>query len=1093
MSSLSSSYQSLFNETTGVFSNAAIKDLSNTLIACDVNGNVIAATAIAPLTYTAGTAQLSLGYNASNLKITSSLLNTIQDITTASTPEFAALKLTTGAGAGKYLQSDASGNTSWQTIPLSPAPLTKIDDVNISLTLGGLPNTALLQATSITAGWLGQLSLARGGTNVNNSAAANGGVAYKSASGIEITANALTGRILQANGTSAPTWSSATYPSTAGTTSTILRSDGTNWVNSSNMTVDSAGYVTSTGLTIGTTSSTVPCISLVGNVSGTTFRALWLNNPSVTTNAGIAIRVGVSNNPDISFDGLSWVRTSNSYNPTLTISSFNANITLGGNNADNCMGMNDSAPRCGFSCPTNAQIGFASSTTAPANSLVVSGNIGIGTSNPSQKLEITGSNAQIFLNSGTSNMLMFNTAGVAPPTFTTARSVGTKIVLYPQFVNGSAADYAIGIDASTMWFGVPTAGAQFRWYGGITAYMRLNSTGLTIGSPTTTSMFNVGTAAQFQVNSSGSVVAGTWNGTNIDVNRGGTGADLSGTGGTSQVLRQSTVGGTITVSQLAASDLSNGVTGGGAVVLATSPTLITPLLGTPGSGVLTNCTGYPTSSLSGTISLTSQVAGVLPATNGGTGQSIYTVGDILFANTTTTLSKLAVGSVGTVLTVAAGVPSWQALSGIGVTSITGTANQITSSGTTGAITLSLPTLFTPPGIIRATGSYTLSSGSDETYNSLAPVITSSFTTPAITNTYMNHIGGSYNLALASSQRTNLYTTFIGTPTLSSPSTSLVTNWTSLYVSASPTSSGGINVTNNYCAVLMGRTGINQSAPQRMLHINHNTPQIRLSTGSPSYTDIFSNSSSDLIISSNGSSGQPALSIMGNSNIVPGIGAISTTAITGFMYLPTCAGRPTGTPTSYTGRAAVVIDTTNNQLCYYNPSTSAWMTPGWAVLYKSVVGPSVLTVSIQNIPATYSNLRLCVRGAVSGGVRDNLVARFNNDSGANYTYQELYGEGGTAAAGGASGFTYAILSLFHYTIANTISYSETTISDYTHASFDTYHGCLTSYGCGHISTTNRTGFRFNQWAGTAAINRIDLFFGSGYQFGEGTVITLYGYM
>lgn len=51
----------------------------------------------------------------------------------------------------------------------------------------------------------------------------------------------------------------------------------------------------------------------------------------------------------------------------------------------------------------------------------------------------------------------------------------------------------------------------------------------------------------------------------------------------------------------------------------TSPTFTTPALGTPASGTLTNCTGYPGSAISGTISLTTQVTGVLPAANGGTG------------------------------------------------------------------------------------------------------------------------------------------------------------------------------------------------------------------------------------------------------------------------------------------------------------------------------------------------------------------------------------------------------------------------------------------------------------------------------------------
>lgn len=40
-------------------------------------------------------------------------------------------------------------------------------------------------------------------------------------------------------------------------------------------------------------------------------------------------------------------------------------------------------------------------------------------------------------------------------------------------------------------------------------------------------------------------------------------------------------------------------TGSGALVFATSPTLVTPLLGTPTSGVLTNCTGYTIANLSG--------------------------------------------------------------------------------------------------------------------------------------------------------------------------------------------------------------------------------------------------------------------------------------------------------------------------------------------------------------------------------------------------------------------------------------------------------------------------------------------------------------
>jgi hypothetical protein len=45
--------------------------------------------------------------------------------------------------------------------PASPQALTKTNDTNITLTLGGTPSTALLQPTSITAGWTGTLAAAR--------------------------------------------------------------------------------------------------------------------------------------------------------------------------------------------------------------------------------------------------------------------------------------------------------------------------------------------------------------------------------------------------------------------------------------------------------------------------------------------------------------------------------------------------------------------------------------------------------------------------------------------------------------------------------------------------------------------------------------------------------------------------------------------------------------------------------------------------------------------------------------------------------------------------------------------------------------------
>jgi hypothetical protein len=84
---------------------------------------------------------------------------------------------------------------------------------------------------------------------------------------------------------------------------------------------------------------------------------------------------------------------------------------------------------------------------------------------------------QIYLNGATSNRIDFNTNGTGAPAFTT-RSVGTKLLLYPS-LSGSVADYAMGIDAATMWSSIPenNASFKFKWYGAITEVASLDGAG----------------------------------------------------------------------------------------------------------------------------------------------------------------------------------------------------------------------------------------------------------------------------------------------------------------------------------------------------------------------------------------------------------------------------------------------------------------------------------------------------------------------------------------------------------------------------------------------------------------------------------------
>lgn len=69
-----------------------------------------------------------------------------------------------------------------------------------------------------------------------------------------------------------------------------------------------------------------------------------------------------------------------------------------------------------------------------------------------------------------------------------------------------------------------------------------------------------------------------------------------------------------------------------------------------------------------------------PATAGGTGQTAYTAGDLLYASSTTALSKLAIGANTTILTSSGTAPQWSAASGITV----GTATNI-AGGAAGSV------------------------------------------------------------------------------------------------------------------------------------------------------------------------------------------------------------------------------------------------------------------------------------------------------------------------------------------------------------------------------------------------------------------------
>jgi hypothetical protein len=106
----------------------------------------------------------------------------------ATAPLWSTLKLPNAANSGDILKA-SSANT---IAAAAPAALTKADDTNVTLTLGGSAASALVNAASITLGWAGLLGLARGGTNADLSATGGANQVLKqSSAGAAITVGTL--------------------------------------------------------------------------------------------------------------------------------------------------------------------------------------------------------------------------------------------------------------------------------------------------------------------------------------------------------------------------------------------------------------------------------------------------------------------------------------------------------------------------------------------------------------------------------------------------------------------------------------------------------------------------------------------------------------------------------------------------------------------------------------------------------------------------------------------------------------------------------------------------------------------------------------
>ena len=329
-----------------------------------------------------------------------------------------------------------------------------------------------------------------------------------------------------------------------------------------------------------------------------------------------------------------------------------------------------------YNCQTHAGMGNTinvispslTSSVSPVSSNVFIGNhIGIGTSSPSYPLDITGNmnvtgglrvndsagtNGQVLTSSG-GGVMSWGSVGTAQGG--TGVTTGLTQLDAGNITSGTLAVGRGGTGATTLdnliTLGSHTTGNYVQSISGgngITAGAASEGGTPTVAIDAKTNGGLVIESNKLAVDLGASSITGT-----LAVADGGTGA--------TSLNNLITLGSHTTGNYVQSISGGNGITAGAASEGGT-PTVA---IDAKTNGGLVIESGFEYNNKLAVDLSASSITGTLAVGDGGTGQTSYTTGDIIYSNGTNSLTKLGIGTAGEVLTVAAGIPSWAAASGGG--------------------------------------------------------------------------------------------------------------------------------------------------------------------------------------------------------------------------------------------------------------------------------------------------------------------------------------------------------------------------------------------------------------------------------------------
>lgn len=457
---------------------------------------------------------------------------------------------------------------------------------------------------------------------------------------------------------------------------------------------------------------------------------------------------------------------------------------------------------------------------------------------------------------------------------------------------------------------------------------------------------------------------------------------------TANVASVSNSDGTLTISPTTGAVVAS-IALGHANTWSGQQTFVAPILGTPASGIATNLTGLP---------LTTGVTGTLAATNGGTGFASYAVGDLLYASTTTALSRLADVTVGKVL-ISGGVgvaPSWgdppSAALVVGTTAIT--------SGTTTRI------LYDNAGVL---GEYTISGSGTVVAMAAGPT----FTTPTLGVASATSI----NKLAITAPATSATLTVDDGKTLRASNTLTLTGTDGASVNFG---AGGTVLYGNQAITLSGDvTGSGSTAITTTLAtVNANVGSFGSSTAIPSFTvnakGLITAASTAAVVAPAGTLTGATLAAGVTASSLTSVGTIATGVWQGTVVAGTYGGSGVnnGATTFTRGGNVTFSGAFASTFTFTGVTNVTFPTSGTLLTSAGVVNQSSTGPTVQNFTsgssATYTTpagvkwIKVRYVGGGGGGGGVGLTTSPTGSTGGTTIFNSVNANGGVGGTGGAGG-------------------------------------------------------------------------------------------